>query len=87
LLSGSVIGVLPLNGDQGEVSLTQTANPYLRLDVESRNISLIKELNTDKDDNGNKLMSDVILQVICVPKGTTRKVSQRMPPQEDHRQK
>ncbi|XP_048746373.2 cadherin-7-like isoform X2 [Ostrea edulis] len=72
---GSVIGVLPLNGNQGEVSLTQTANPYLHLDVESRNISLIKELNTDKDDNGNKLMSDVILQVICVPTGTTRKSS------------
>ncbi|XP_062592329.1 protocadherin Fat 3-like isoform X1 [Saccostrea cucullata] len=72
---GSVIGVLPLTGGPDDVSLTQTSNPYLHLDVDSRNISLIKELDTDKDDNGNKLMSDLILQVICVPKGTTRKSS------------
>lgn len=71
--SGSVIAVLPLNGDQGEVTLTQTPNPYLHLDPISRNISITKELDTDKDDNGNK-MSNIILQVMCMPSETTRKV-------------
>lgn len=73
VLSGSVIAVLPLNGDQGEVTLTQTPNPYLHLDPISRNISITKELDTDKDDNGNK-MSNIILQVMCMPSETTRKV-------------
>lgn len=71
--SGSVIAVLPLNGGQGEVTLTQTPNPYLHLDPISRNISITKELDTDKDDNGNK-MSNIILQVMCMPSETTRKV-------------
>lgn len=71
--SGSVIAVLPLNGGQGEVTLTQTPNPYLHLDPISRNISITKELDTDKDDNGNK-MSNIILQVMCMPSGSTRKV-------------
>lgn len=71
--SGSVIAVLPLNGGQGEVTLTQTPNPYLHLDPISRNISITKELDTDKDDNGNQ-MSNLILQVMCMPSETTRKV-------------
>lgn len=74
LLTGSVIAVLPLNGGQGEVTLTQTPNPYLHLDPISRNISITKELDTDKDDNGNQMMSDIILQVMCMPTGSTRKV-------------
>lgn len=74
LLSGSVIAVLPLNGGQGEVTLTQTPNPYLHLDPISRNISITKELDTDKDDNGIQMMSDIILQVMCMPSGSTRKV-------------
>lgn len=72
---GSVIAVLPLNGGQGEVTLTQTPNPYLHLDPISRNISITKELDTDKDDNGNQMMSDIILQVMCMPTGSTRKSS------------
>ena len=77
LLVGSVIAVLPLNGGPGEVTLTQSSNPYLHLDVDSRNISIIKELDTDKDENGNKLMSDIILQVMCRPTGSTVSVSEK----------
>lgn len=58
---GSVIGVLDTVGKNEDIKLNQVTNPYLRLELPSRNITLQSPLDTD---NGS---SSLLLYILCSP--------------------